>query len=113
MVESYSTEPVEIGTWIDGKTLYRRVFRFNGTVPAFNSSVNSASLVNIVSPSQLGTVSQVTRLYGYVINYEGNTITFPNLLLSAYHKPSAGITVQSELSVATSRGLIMVVEYTV
>ena len=52
----YSTEETPIGTWIDGKTIYRRV-----ATATLGSTSSWTTLVNISSWN----VSVVTQLYGY------------------------------------------------
>lgn len=52
--EIYSTEETRIGTWIDGKPIYRKVFGFsqvnNGAVNiVFNLSDIDASLSNVIN----------------------------------------------------------------
>ena len=37
---NYSTSEQAIGTWIDGKTIYRKVITYNGTMPSSTGSVN-------------------------------------------------------------------------
>lgn len=61
--EVYSTEETRIGTWIDGKPLYRTVIGF--TTPASSSDIDVGLSAEI---------DTVIDLYGYVVNSGGQSI---------------------------------------
>lgn len=113
MEEVYSTAATRIGTWIDGKPLYRRVFQYDGMIPAATDlTLNGTVVRDVVSTSQIGNFSKIIRLYGYADNQVGATITFPNTRLSAIYVPGTGIRMQSLMSSIASN-VTVVVEYTV
>lgn len=58
--DNYSTGEIAIGTWINGKTLYRKVF----TIPETSLSSSSAAVINILNTSSL-TITQVTGMIGF------------------------------------------------
>lgn len=59
--EIYSTAETKIGTWIDGRPIYRRVFQFT-TPTAGNEMVIPAS----------SSISMLVNLYGFIANDSGN-----------------------------------------
>jgi hypothetical protein len=64
--DSYSTEEKLIGTWIDGKPLYRKVFTptGSGTDYTFETGLN-------------GTNYNILRVYGYAKDGNNNLVTIP------------------------------------
>jgi hypothetical protein len=63
--EVYSLAEQRIGTWIDGKPLYRKVYKLNN-LPSTNTD-----LVNITNLN----IRELTKLYGLINTY--NNFTFP------------------------------------
>lgn len=59
--EVYSTDEVRIGTWIDGKPLYRKTFNVNSI------STSNTDLVDITSLNY----SQIVKIYG-MLNTDNN-----------------------------------------
>ena len=68
--DKYSTEEIKIGTWIDGKPLYRKVVNF--TIPALSSS--SAYLTNIVDLSAYN-IDELTRINS-IATISGHKVPF-------------------------------------
>lgn len=44
---NYSKEPIEIGTWIDGRKIYRKVYFGKGDVPKEVSVINCATVIDM------------------------------------------------------------------
>lgn len=63
--EIYSTEEIRIGTWIDGKPLYRKVIS-NWVVPSHNSSISTTI-------GYLPNISNIVNLYGCYVDEGGAT----------------------------------------
>lgn len=110
--ELYSTEATRIGTWIDGKPLYRRVFQYSGTVPAINDNNDPDILVTVVPLSQLGTFSKIVNLNGHAFNAAQQMITIPNMRLSVIFDSAHGVRLQSKMFTVVSN-VTVIVEYTV
>lgn len=65
----YSTEETRIGTWIDGKPLYRKVFTFSDPGGTADTEVDAINL------SENGIEADtLKRIEGYVLNYRGGSI---------------------------------------
>lgn len=110
MEETYSATATRIGTWFDGKPLYRKVFTYGGTVPAFNGG-DMDVLATVVTEPQLGNFQQIIKVYGYAINATSlNTTPFPHLRLATVYKPGEGIKLVSEIT-APLKDVVVVVEY--
>lgn len=56
--ENYSTEEVRIGTWVDGKPLYRKVIE----------SVTPSSTTQVMDIAQFATTAQLINLFGVVFS---------------------------------------------
>lgn len=111
--EVYSTEATRIGSWIDGKPIYRRVFQYGGTIPAFNPAAGMDVVVTVVPESSMGNIGQVLKLYGYAtsaVNLVLNPI--PHLRIVAVYKPSEGIRIVSRFE-GQLKSPVIVAEYTV
>lgn len=67
-LDVYSTEETRIGTWIDGKPLYRKVVPF--TFPSSGGWHNGPSF---------GTVETITRFDGFVRANDGGIFRLPYL----------------------------------
>ena len=76
--EGYSTEETRIGTWIDGKPLYRKVIPFTNLRmgPGVNSSIDFVSL-DTIAPTSFAWYGYYT--YEGSINYvgPGNVFVYP------------------------------------
>lgn len=70
--EVYSTEETRIGTWIDGKPLYRRVFIIN-TGSLINESLKTDILVPAMDPEMYS----LKKLSGTVFGLNGAVIPIP------------------------------------
>lgn len=105
----YSTDEKVIGTWIDGKPLYRKVF--TTTMPSTNNS-----WVNVVNLLQ---VDMITKLNGILVGADGRKIYIPNYESTEYHyslsyQPSTNaIQVYGNGSISFGgRPLYVIIEYT-
>ena len=92
----YSTSEVRIGTWIDGKPLYRKVYEISVSSPTSSvdtniSSLNMDTLVNIYGSTIQGTYKRnVFNTYAYSgtlsewsgVFINGTTLTFRNYNLA-------------------------------
>lgn len=106
---NYSTDEQKIGTWIDGKPIYRKVVNF-GNLPNNNSKKVTISIAN---------VNLVTKLYGVRKNvseysplpmyYSGNY--YETLVLNHNDNTINGITIRTG-SDRTSETAIIIIEYT-
>lgn len=61
--QTYSTEEIRIGTWIDGKPLYRKVF--TGTTT--NDMISSSQII-----ANFSTTFVPVKTNGYISNYTNN-----------------------------------------
>ena len=68
--EIYSTKEQKIGTWIDGKPLYRKVI--NVTIPSTNTDGQLSDKVIDISNN----INKVIKTYGYI---EDTHSTFPSI----------------------------------
>ncbi|WAJ23651.1 hypothetical protein [Lacrimispora xylanolytica] len=73
----YSFDEIEIGTWVDGKPIYRKVI----TGKLANDSGNGISFANV---SDLK-INQLINLYGNAI---GKTVADHMILQTSYNRPS-------------------------
>ena len=71
-LEQYSTSEIKIGTWIDGKPLYRRV------ITSTNLNVNTNNNISISNYSGM----QIKRIYGYNLAGGSNFVADINCLTS-------------------------------
>lgn len=105
--EVYSTEETRIGTWIDGKPLYRRVVQ--GTIP---SSFISGVLSNMVN------VDTMTMARGFVKGGDGTTSfinsigTQDNSKCFIYFDASKNLYIKTNIATFFSQPVTVVVEYT-
>lgn len=108
----YSTEETRIGTWIDGKPLYRRVFE-----------TTSPSKVGVDSTvAHLDDVLFLTRIYGVIVDSNGYMCPEPFVYPSDSSQSCDALTLSPsgdvELTIGTARPhalnrpLVVVVEYT-
>jgi hypothetical protein len=73
---TYSTEEQVIGTWIDGKPIYRKIVTYTNT-----STIGEAgSTVNIPIPHNISNIGEVMSSIGYrVSNANGETFPLPQI----------------------------------
>lgn len=97
---SYSTEEKKIGTWIDGKPLYRKVVV--GTTP---ETEETWAIVG-----SIGSGTQVKKIQGSL----GNYLSIPTYVRSSYYVAVqvAGGEVQVYTKGYTKSGVEIIVEYT-
>ena len=104
--EVYSTNETVIGTWIDGKPLYRKVIDF-GALP--NTNVKDV-------PHGISNVENVIRQYGYVKYHDGvmqtlphsNTLIEGNIMLYA---DATNVSIKTGRDRSNGKGIV-VLEYT-
>ena len=74
--EVYSTEETVIGTWIDGKPLYRRVFTVE--VPAFSTNIPVSMMGYDAMYDIIHVVAKLARDDGYStgINWVGQNVDY-------------------------------------
>lgn len=102
--EVYSTEETRIGTWIDGKPLYRKVF--NVTTPP---TTTSAMVADISEPFHL------VDLYGHFTMQNGDEVPIPYLSGSNFVSAwltLTGIKMAVSNNVFVSIPAVIILEYT-
>ena len=62
----YSTDEHIVGTWIDGKPIYRKTY--------YMSSMPNSSFVNVAH--NISNIDTITNLWGVMINRDGTTVNF-------------------------------------
>ena len=92
--EVYSTEEVRIGTWIDGKPLYRKVIKTSFTIEK-----GSTIYTDVLVPHNISKISQVTnammvkggnRIFPYISANTGGVtciaiVDSTNIIVRAYN----------------------------
>lgn len=68
-LDVYSTEETRIGTWIDGKPLYRKAFTGDGPT--------SVNVWTLIPNSSISDIDTIVRLYGSLSDSRGVTYTIP------------------------------------
>ena len=80
----YSTDEIKIGTWIDGKPLYRKVY--TGTISTEGTNYNYNDITGLSN-----TIDQIVGFGGYANNNQtgGNRISnsIPNMWINATYFP--------------------------
>lgn len=105
----YSTEETVVGTWIDGRPLYRKSAQ--GTTP---SAANSALLLIPLGADVLS----VVNLYGTIAIYQGNenhsisNSQFTDTRYQASSNMGRGVITTPKASSATNSPIFVTVEYT-
>lgn len=109
-LETYSTDEVRIGTWIDGKPIYRRTI--TTTVPNINNQW-AAVVSNITG------IDNITKLNGIIVGGDGRKISIPYYESTSYFyslsfQPNANqIQIYGNGAAAFSgKTLYIIVEYT-
>ena len=101
---SYSTEEQVIGTWIDGKTIYRKVF--NTRTPGL---VNTWVLTQVMA-----NVETVVNLFGFLISNDGRRVPInyaePGYSIMATYKN--GIEMNIANSLWADKQVLITIEYT-
>lgn len=100
---TYSTSEIVVGTWIDGKPLYRRVF--TGITPNATSGI----IGNIPDIEQAVKILGLYNMAGYWTNFEGGISTL-NVLVQI--QVSTGDLYYSAPSDCRNKAYILTVEYT-
>lgn len=107
-IMNYSTGEIKIGTWIDGKPLYRKTVSC-GALPN-----NTSKTIN----TNINNISRVVRIYGYSFN---GTSTFfplphsnPNPVSLSFYKENNtnGITIQTTIDRSSFTETYVSIEYT-
>jgi len=82
--ESYSTDEIPIGTWIDGKTIYRKVFVITDTFDR-NNSIDKETGYND------GDISGIVKISGMIIsNTRGYYYPLLNISTNAFLRKTSG-----------------------
>lgn len=103
----YSTEETRIGTWIDGKPLYRRVFTF--------SYLASASVKTLASAINGITVVMMSSWFTYIGNNSVEQMAVTDskgVSHRIYYNPSAGIQILSNQPDWNGSAIMVILEYT-
>lgn len=112
----YSTVETRIGTWIDGKPLYRKVFTGDGPT--------SANVWTLIPNSSISDIDAIVRLYGSLSDDRGVTYTIPVangqssciVVYSKQYLPNSGLRVGVSLNANASSFLNLqvyaMIEYT-
>lgn len=104
--ENYSTEETRIGTWIDGKPLYRRVIE--GITPSSSGSSNSVA--------NFGSSIRFVHYYGIVHLNNSTRLVAPNRAgseyIGLYASNESSISCITTWSSALSKPIFVVGEYT-
>lgn len=110
-LSTYSTNEVRIGTWIDGKPLYRKVYTgtkvsgSNVTIPLRNLNIDYVNFYGFITGNQ-GTTEGA---YQFPINYYENSNAF---IRANIHRKYMNLTIVSAASTYFNGDYKIVVEYT-
>lgn len=119
--EVYSTEEIRIGTWIDGKPLYRRVVENSDSGLLSLFSRNDA-ILNGTFLSAQPDIDTYVRIYGYVVG-SVNTAVIPGVSIKTNYASTYGVFFNQDKSVNIVRTganggilnptkVVLVLEYT-
>ena len=106
-LETYSADETRVGTWIDGKPIYRKVL--NLTTPNNASETNIATLTGI---------DNLTDIKGFVINEANARVNYPYYFNSGnygvlfYRTNTGDIVCSNTYSSYQNRPIIVIIEYT-
>lgn len=105
-LHTYSTDEIRIGTWIDGKPLYRKVYNF---------STPSSADVDTVIFSAPNNIDTMVNLYGMTTTQNArftlNSYYSSTYYTSTYYNPTDGIRMKVGTSLVGRSGVAFV-EYT-
>lgn len=76
-IGKYSTDEVRVGTWIDGKPLYRKVF--------YDINIGNSTTWHKVSSLDSLYIKDVTKCQGLLMGKDGPTFSFPIYSSSSYY----------------------------
>lgn len=101
----YSTEETIIGTWIDGKPIYRKVLQFT-----------SPSVTDEATVTTIPTALKIKNMYGFLASKNGEQMPIgfsdTNAIIVACIKSNGDIRMHANLSHYTSCNCFFVIEYT-
>lgn len=109
--EIYSTEETAIGTWIDGKKLYRKVI--NVTIPSTNTDGQISEKMIDISNN----INKVIKTYGYIENTY-STIFLPVWItdsgnkIKTYIDADKRLYISNEIKDYSNLEATVIVEYT-
>lgn len=109
--EVYSTEETAIGTWIDGKKLYRKVI--NVTIPSTNTDGQISEKMIDISNN----INKVIKTYGYIENTY-STIFLPVWItdsgnkIKTYIDADKRLYISNEIKDYSNLEATVIVEYT-
>ena len=102
----YSTTEIRVGTWINGKPLYRKVYDF-GSAPNNTTKTVSANITNL---------SAITKIYGFAVTSAGYVTPLPQVVANGqnqiqlfFNNSNVSITTTSDKS---SYYCYVILEYT-
>lgn len=101
-ISKYSTTEQRIGTWIDGKPIYRKVINFT------NTSTNWETIDTI------STLNEIVRMNGYVYDSDNNKTAIPSYgtdSVSLYVTQSGAIR-KKATSYYQNKSGVLIIEYT-
>ena len=75
-LNTYSTTEQRIGTWIDGKPLYRKVYDF-GSAPNNTTKTLAANITNL---------SAITKIYGFATTTAGYVTPLPQVVANGQNQ---------------------------
>ena len=113
--QNYSLEEQRIGTWIDGKPLYRKVYKFD--------IVTSSTRQNIIFDESFGTNKVIKKISGNVFNNDYKGFQYPIGLFSWHNSTNqffvfmpcvdnGGLKLEVQWSAAQNFTVEAIVEYT-
>jgi hypothetical protein len=112
-IQTYSTEEQVVGTWIDGKPIYRKVYNF--------TTAAGSSVATVRVPSGIPNIEHVISMNGYIDVVSGTeTYQMPiqwvhsqGIFAGVYYQYStASFFVSTTRSTENDKPAVLIVEYT-
>lgn len=105
--EVYSTEETRIGTWVDGKPLYRKVFTFS-----YTASASAKTLTSAINGIMVVMINAWLRYTGSNTIEQMAVIDSKSVAHRIYYNPSAGIQILSNQPDWNGSEITVILEYT-
>ena len=102
--ENYSTEETVIGTWIDGKTIYRRVVEFT-----FSSTLNTW---NLITPQTFTSLLKCCGFFKDTTVFLVFPFTSGSEILAVYGDGTTGVYEKHNYSYPNGKSGYLIIEYT-
>jgi hypothetical protein len=111
---TYSTNEMQVGTWVNGKTIYRRVFPV-----VLSSAYNNEDTA--IANSIISDLEEIVSLEGTLKNDYNNWFSIPrinpngnlNIAIGIYYNSQQGIVLSiGQLTITNNSKAYLVVEYT-